>query len=252
MPGADQGNDMRLSEEQIRERAGRWEELDGSLDMIGLLPAGPLHVSLTGFVSEAHMPERYPEGVSERKIGLFALACCRRIWPHFRDQRCRHAVEVAERYLEGQATREEMSAAYEAVRPLATCYDDDGPACAAAHLADVPWGKAGAQEVAEAAAWYAPSVATAFDEEMLAQAALLREVFGNPFREIVFDPAWRTPQVKALAEHIYQSQEFARLPELAELLEHAGCRQARLLEHCGRPGGHVRGCWALDLVLDKQ
>jgi hypothetical protein len=242
---------MRLSDEQVRDRAGRWEALEGSLDLIGLLPAGPLRVPLTGFTSEAEMPERYPEGVSERKIGLFAVACCRRIWPSFRDPRCRQAVEVAERYLEGKATPEEMKAAHEAVRPLATGYDDDGPACAATALTEAPWGIAGAQEVAEAAAWYAPDVDTAFGEEMCAQAALLREVFGNPYREVRFDAAWRSAEVKKLAEEVYQSQEFGRLPELAELLGRAGCDEPEVLGHCRRGGGHVRGCWVIDLVLDR-
>jgi hypothetical protein len=35
-------------------------------------------------------------------------------------------------------------------------------------------------------------------------------------------------------------------------LEKAGCTNSDILLHC-RPGGdHVRGCWALDIVLAKQ
>ena len=248
---------MRLSDEQIRDRARRWAEAEDSLTMLGLLPLGPYRDLLTGVViGEADMPERYPEGVSERKLGLFAVACCRRVWPHFRDDRCRQAVELAERYLEGLATSEEMRAVCAAVRPLATSYDDDGAACAAAHLADVPWGKLGAQEVAEAAAW-APHADTTFDQEVFdrdwrAQAELLREVFGNPFREVRFDPAWRTPESVGLAEEVYRRRWFEGLPALAESLEQAGCDNAEVLRHCRRQGGHVRGCWAVDLLLGKE
>ncbi len=42
-----------------------------------------------------------------------------------------------------------------------------------------------------------------------------------------------------------------RLGVLADALEDAGCTDAELLGHLRGPGPHVRGCWALDLVLGK-
>ena len=80
---------------------------------------------------------------------------------------------------------------------------------------------------------------------------LIREVFGNPFRPVAFDPAWRTPTVLALAGPAYADQAFDRLPILADALEDAGCDAADLLAHLRGPGPHVRGCSALDLVLGK-
>ena len=40
--------------------------------------------------------------------------------------------------------------------------------------------------------------------ESAAQCHLLRDIFGNPFRPVVIDPAWRTPGVVALAKEIYE------------------------------------------------
>jgi hypothetical protein len=33
---------------------------------------------------------------------------------------------------------------------------------------------------------------------------------------------------------------------------HAGCTDADILSHLRSPGPHVRGCWAVDLVLGKE
>lgn len=44
---------------------------------------------------------------SDRKLRLFACACCRRIWGWL-GEKSRHAIEVTERYLEGRASLEEL------------------------------------------------------------------------------------------------------------------------------------------------
>jgi hypothetical protein len=90
------------------------------------------------------------------------------------------------------------------------------------------------------------------DDETRKQADLMREHFGNPFRPAGLDPAWRTPTVLALANGIYEDRAFDRLPILADALEDAGCDNADLLAHCRGEGEHVRGCWAVDLVLGKE
>jgi hypothetical protein len=44
----------------------------------------------------------------------------------------------------------------------------------------------------------------------------------------------------------------ARLVVLADALEEAGCQDWEFLAHLRGPGPHVRGCWALDLILDER
>ena len=78
-----------------------------------------------------------------------------------------------------------------------------------------------------------------------------RCVVGYPFRPVAFDPRWRTETAVALASGIYADRAFDRLPILADALEDAGCDAAELLAHLRGPGPHARGCWAVDLVLEK-
>jgi hypothetical protein len=64
--------------------------------------------------------------------------------------------------------------------------------------------------------------------------------------------------VVALAQATYEERELpagtldlTRLAVLADALEEAGCDQPELLQHPRGPGPHVRGCWAVDLLLGK-
>jgi hypothetical protein len=85
-----------------------------------------------------------------------------------------------------------------------------------------------------------------------AQAALVREVFANPFRQNGVHPAWlawNDGRVVQLAGALYVDRRFDDLPVLADALEEAGCADADLLSHLRGPGPHVQGCWALDLLL---
>jgi hypothetical protein len=53
-------------------------------------------------------------------------------------------------------------------------------------------------------------------------AELLRDIFGNPFRPVAFDPAWRTAVAVGLATGMYEGRDFAAMPILADALEDAG------------------------------
>ena len=82
---------------------------------------------------------------------------------------------------------------------------------------------------------------------------LLRCIFGDPFPPVVtFDPRWLNPDVVKLAEGIYEERAFDQMPILGDALEEAGCHDPEILEHCRSADEHLRGCWALDLVLGKS
>jgi hypothetical protein len=85
--------------------------------------------------------------------------------------------------------------------------------------------------------------------------ALLRDVFGNPFRPEAIETSWLTWQnhtITKLAQSIYDDRSFEQLPILADALEEAGCANPLILDHCRQPGLHVRGCWVVDCLLGKE
>ncbi|HVL14529.1 MAG TPA: hypothetical protein VM529_18290, partial [Gemmata sp.] len=81
-------------------------------------------------------------------------------------------------------------------------------------------------------------------------AELVREVFGNPFRQL--EPIrheWRTETVTALAMRVDATQHFDELPFLADALDDARCDVSEVTDHFRNGTGHARGCWALEWVL---
>ena len=46
--------------------------------------------------------------------------------------------------------------------------------------------------------------------------------------------------------------DLALLGVLAKALEEAGCQDQDILGHLRGPGPHVRGCFALDLILGRE
>jgi len=226
----------------------------------------------------------YPNG---RKRRLFAVACLRRalasIPPNFLP-----FVEIAEDYAEGRidadALREAWSCAgwmYDGDEDLleegetAPCEFDDTLTEADRRFANAVYRALEAPacydhpdqwSLNDAAGWAAEGIADAisflpekrtWDEvtlwkERAAQADLLREIYGNPFRPIVFDPGWRSPEVMHLAETIYKTGAFERMPSLFGALRTAGCQEGVILAHCHSNHPHVRGCWLLDLILNEH
>jgi hypothetical protein len=220
---------------------------------------------------------------SDERFRRFAIACCRRVAEvlEFGDT---YALDCLEIYATSRL-REAILKARRFHRPAA---NDASRALSAVGQADgVTQLRAQARSLATSAVWMctkskATQAAMAYREaaaamatikmagapvpdshrynewlapdsgELAVQAALLRDIFGNPFRPVAFDPVWRTSSVATVAQTIYAERCFADMPILADALEEAGCTSADILDHCRSGQEHARGCWVVDLVLGRE
>jgi hypothetical protein len=179
------------------------------------------------------------------------------------DGRSRRVVEVAEAFADGRANQEELREAHHETR-TAMADADVAVADLSSEEQTSLWrnykaAQAAVHASAQRGTINAADAVTAvefetMDQEGRYQADVVREIFGNPFRPVAAEPEWliwNHATVPAIARHIYDDRAFHDLPILADALEDAGCTNADLLDHCRGPGPHVRGCWAVDLLLGK-
>lgn len=196
-----------------------------------------------------------------------------------RINRSRHAVKVAEGYADGKATKDELLYAFgQAARVDGTTPQQYVSAYDAMQTC-VSNPTAAALNVAREPRILRP-------EQMV---ALLHDIFGNPFRPVTLQEEcvccrgrgcvgmvgnhwqtrpcetcagkgrrlpdwlrWRDGIIPALAQEMYDSRDFTRMPLLADMLDDASCCDAQILDHCRGGGPHARGCWAVDSILGKS
>jgi hypothetical protein len=203
----------------------------------------------TGGSNPGLMLEFLKDKASERKLRLFAVACCRLSTRGMEEVRNHRAVVTAEQFADDKASADDLAAA----KKDAATWISDVAAPHGYQAASRVVSFMSEQEAIEAAkaAGLGQFGSRDYSSIHQAQSNLLREIFGNPFRSISLDPAWLTSKVVRLAQSIYDDRAFERLPALADALEEAGSYDPDKLSHCRGPELHVRGCWVLDLILGK-
>jgi hypothetical protein len=209
------------------------------------------------------MLDAFQDKASARKLRLLGCACCRALWDRIKARDSRTAIDIAERFADGLARADSLSKAGAGARSAAR--KAASPALLWGDL-DLYAAMNHATEVcAMPARWRAaryegggavsPIRGLAGDR----QAGYLRDIFGYPFRPKSLQPESRTPAAASLASAAYEERllpsghlDNARLAVLSDALEEAGCTDEAILAHLRSPGPHVRGCWALDLILGRS
>jgi hypothetical protein len=211
-----------------------------------------------------------------RKLRLYACACCRQIWNIIPDDCSRRAVEVAEQFADGLVDRATFQvaalvASKEANRLWQITYDECG--VQEGHPSYVRWRAARVVELACEKEIVGSSVSgpiiakdispRGFTREKRIQAGLVRDLYGNPFQSPAALGGWLGKRdgggvIVGLAQAAYEQRpsqsgelDCQRMGVLADALEEAGCTDEAILSHLRSAGPHVRGCWALDLILGK-
>jgi hypothetical protein len=199
---------------------------------------------------------------NERKLRLFVVACCRRLWSHLLAPRVREAVETVERVADGLVEKVELSSTARIIsrgdHEVARVAVNADPLHAARRTVERAAFHAGVYS-----SWEGESHEEGTSREATAQSRLLRDLFGNPFQPLPpMKEAWLTwngGAVRRLAEAAYEHRmlpsgdlEPDRLAVLADALEEAGVTDADLLGHLRGPGPHYRGCFAVDWLLGKS
>jgi hypothetical protein len=223
------------------------------------------------------MLELLGERASDRKLRLLSCAYCRARWHWLGnpDQRIVRCVEAVEGFTDGLISASELSAARAgAAVALGESWD---AAPGDSYLAgNVRIAEAAVRAAEGSTSWIAGRKTTGgmpavpllealvrlSREEAPGLATLLRDLFGDPVRPVTVHPGWLAYHngiVPRLAQAAYAERQFpdgtldyARLALVGDALEDAGCADVWLLGHLRVAGAHVRGCWALDLILSKD
>jgi hypothetical protein len=198
---------------------------------------------------------------NKRKARLYAVACCRHAWEGMPKGPCRQAVEVAERLADGQAGEKERLAAFRALPRKQSGVNWNAvwaaESAVARHVARMLRAHVHTANVVaqHRAAGDLDLQSRLWDSDYSTYPALVRCVFGNPFRPAAVAPevlAWHDGLLRSTATQMYDARNFAEMAVLADMLEDAGYRDPEVLAHCRGPGPHVRGCWAIDSIQGRK
>ncbi len=187
---------------------------------------------------------------SDRKLRLAAAAYCRHMW-FYMGPASRRAVEFGEELADGVADESKRSSIVGATIQAVLRYtSEDGEYDAER------WNYHTAADMAYRVpcnnGLYAIKWTIGNYGHLPGGAALIRDIFGNPFRPLSPASAYPSPNVVDLAGKIYDHRTFDLMPALADALEKAGCTDAAILDHCRSQTHHVRGCWVVDGLLGKH
>lgn len=219
---------------------------------------------------------------SGRKLQLIACAMGRIVWDRIDEPIVKDGIEAVEQFVDGELTHAEYLPKYEAAQAIVQRRMDTSlPTGDFEPLA----GMLVAQCIISAnirigfervLLWteFAAMRTTITGRRLIARenlnkraCDLYREIIGNPFRDYRVQPNFAgggvqypdgsrcqiSETAKQIAKGITLDGGYDRMPILADAMEDAGCVDRVMLDHLRSVTAiHVRGCWALDVILGRD
>jgi hypothetical protein len=210
--------------------------------------------------------------ITERKLRLYLCACAHLCWPLLTPE-ARESVVIAEGYADGLIDNAPLEVAFGRARDTYWTGQADQMHRSGDWMTIegriVELNRHHQTHVGVIAAWPSEKMTSynylgSATEGLLSTSAdiqrdrcrLLRDIChypGPPLSSPSLDEIRRSAgPPMALARAIYQDSTFAEMGILADALEDVGFTIDEILGHFRDAANHVRGCWALDLLLGKQ
>ena len=189
---------------------------------------------------------------SPRKHRLLGCACVKWAWTWGLGEEPPPAVSVVEAFADGLATKDDLRRITDELRSIRSEFDESYRPVPKTYELTESLASEDASEVLGELHGYSADMFISDEPEWTKVNDFARDIFGNPFRPVAFDPRWRTVDSVDLARVIYEQRAFEKMPVLGDALIDAGCEDEQVITHCRGDGPHVRGCWVVDLVLGKE
>jgi hypothetical protein len=198
-----------------------------------------------------------------RKLQLLACGLARTVWDLVPDGACKETIAMCERLADKRRNRMPLNRRWRHLQQLEEEGILGGSWCDLLKLRDAlradRWGRNGgllyqaASEVRRVEAWRLKDAGASVEVQRSSTGelkqqhiSLLRHIVGNPFRPYPAPSSWPASVVK-LAEAMSAGEDCSFA--LHDALLEAGLPE--LAEHF-REQDHPKGCWVLDVLLDKS
>lgn len=200
---------------------------------------------------------RLLEALTPREHQFFACMCCRSIYDCLIDASSKNALIVAEQFLLGEATKEELIKARDTAYATAGKIIYDGvnydklhaAAYAAAHTASAA--SANTTNHAAAAARNA-----SYTVAVTRKNVYIATTTGEQKKQVIFsnevhNPGkdFKHPDAAQMARAIRQERAWDQIKYLGDLLQDLGCDDKVILDHCYQDIEHGLGCWVVEMIL---
>lgn len=194
---------------------------------------------------------------SARKLRLLTVAIARSLWEFMPAQLARQAVELGARVADDDDLEGDRRLMVHRLRAIPIDYYKvmganwlsslSAHQCAAYNAALLTVAKFdGPYKLTNRISWQS------LTECIGDQQHFIDDILGCCDGPIAINNNWIVSDVVRFAKRMYVDDQFDNMQSLGMRLQLAGCDNDSVLNHCLSSRNHARGCWVVDLILDRK